>query len=242
MANVRLNTKLIGSLHSVLLMQAAEVREAAGIARSTWYDIMRKPDGLTVQQLLGIANGLHIPVRRFFSTGRADVIGRRDDYVTDPYAACRYEGDRLRETINDRRDATWKRAGEIAGMSYQHIQRSLASETRTPVVRFLAVCEAFGIDPFQYLVDPNPEPVKEQRHRGGRHDDATAAEVERLREDVGRLGGTVADVTEKYSDLLEKYDTLLDEHRRLLRRFDELVLDVSGRSADDERTAPKPDR
>lgn len=222
MEKARLNTKLLSTLHTVLFMQVVDLREAAGIAKSTWYDIMARPDTITVQHLLSIANGLHIPVRRFFSTGKEDPVGKRDDYVADAYADCYYLGDTLRGIINDRQDATWRRAGEIAGMSYQHVQRSLSSETRTPVVRFLAVCEAFGIDPFTILVDPNPEP---DRKPGAvrRRDPAVLREIAALREDVGRLSGMVEDVTRKYDDLLSKYDGLLEAHRMLLDRFNEHV-------------------
>lgn len=245
MEKPRLNTRLLNTLPSVLNMQTVDIRKASGIARSTWYDILSKQDTFTVQHLLSIANGLHIPVRRFFSTGQTDVVGRRDDYVTEPYADCYYLGESLREAINDRQDATWRRAGEIAGMTYQHVQRSLSSETRTPVVRFLAVCEAFGIDPFTILVDPNPEPVpgrKRKDHRKDpRKDPALLAEIDSLRESVGRLSGTVEDVTRKYGDLLAKYDRLLSAHRALLDRFDRHVNDGFPVAADPLVT-PDPDR
>ena len=220
----RLNVKLLSTLNSVLYMQAADLRKAAGIAKSTWYDVMRKPDEITVQYLLSIANGLHIPVRRFFCAGRSSAAVKREDLVAEPYDDCYYAGDALRDMINERQDATWKRAGEIAGMNYQSIQKSLSSETRTPVVRFLAVCEAFGIDPFTILVDPNPEPGR-RRKGGGRDDRALLTEIAGLREDVGRLSGTVEEITGKYRELLEKYDGLLDAHRALLDRFNSHIRD-----------------
>ena len=218
----RLNTKLLSTLHDVLHIQAVDLRKTVGIAKSTWYDIMARPDGITVQYLLLIANGLHIPVRRFFSFGRTDIIGKREDYVTEPYTDCYYTGETLRKAINERQDATWKRAGEIAGMGYIHIQKSLSSETRTPVVRFLAVCEAFDIDPFTILVDPNPEPSK-GRKRKDCADPAVLAEIAVLREDIGRLSGTIADITEKYADLQQRYDNLLDAHNLLLERFNKHI-------------------
>ena len=87
----RLNVRLISSLGNVIIMSAAEMMAAASIATTTWYAIMQKPEGITVQQLLAIANGLHIPVRRFFSFGRTDYIGRRADYIMEPYQPCRYD-------------------------------------------------------------------------------------------------------------------------------------------------------
>ena len=240
MNQLRLNIKLLSVLHSVLLMQAADLRKAVGIARSTWYDIMSKHDTITVQHLLSIANSLHIPVRRLFSTGNTDVIGKRDDYVADPYTDCYYLGEALRDAINERKDTSWSRAGKIAGMTYQHVQKSLSSETRTPVVRFLAVCEAFDIDPFTILVDPNPGPSSGRRP--GRGGAAMLREIAALREDVGRLGTTVEDVTRKYDDLLAKYDGLLAAHRTLLDRFNEHLRDGFATLAADELLPPEPDR
>jgi len=240
MEKPRLNTRLLSALHSVLLMQAADLRKAVGIARSTWYDITSKPDTITVQHLLAIANGLHIPVRRLFSTGQADVIGKRDDYVAEPYTDCYYLGEALRDDINNRHDATWTRAAEVAGMTYRHAQRSLSSETRTPVVRFLAVCEAFGIDPFTILVDPNPEPVPERKDR--RNGTAVLREIAALREDVGRLGSAVASLSAKYDDLLARYDDLLGDHRALLGRFNDHVRDGYASVAADPLPQQGPDR
>lgn len=245
MEKPRLNTRLLNTLPSVLNMQTVDIRKASGIARSTWYDILSKQDTFTVQRLLSLANGLHIPVRRFFSTGQTDVIGKRADYITEPYTDCYYLGETLREAINERRDATWTRAGEITGMTYQHIQKSLSSETRTPVVRFLAVCEAFDIDPFTILVDPNPEPVpgrkRKDPRKDSRKDPAMAAEIASLKDDIGRLSGTIEDVTRKYGDLLAKYDRLLSAHRALLDRFNRHVNDGFSIAADPLVT-PDPDR
>lgn len=232
MEKARLNTKLLSTLTSVLFMQTADLRRAAGIAKSTWYDIMRKPDEITVQYLLSIANGLHIPVRRFFSLSRTDMIGKREDLIAEPYADCYYSGDVLRDMINERQDATWRRAGEIAGMTYQNIQKSLLSETRTPVVRFLAVCEAFGIDPFTILVDPNPEPAAKS---GDRRRPTVLAQIAVLREDVGRLSGTVEEMAGRYRELLEKYDDLLGAHRALLDRFNEHLRDGFSAVSAEER-------
>lgn len=211
MEKARLNTKLLSTLNSVLYMSAAELREAAGIARSTWYDIMGKPGEITVQYLLALANGLHIPVRRFFSMGRADVVGMRDDYITEPYEPCSYNGNVLSETVRCRQDATWKLAAEMTGMSYQRLQRSLLTETRLPVERFLTVCEAFDIDPFTVLIDPNPEP---KARKGG--DAKLLEEIRTLRKDIAALSDTV-------SSLTEKYQNLLDAHQRLTTRLNDHV-------------------
>ena len=206
----RLNTKLISTLHSVLYMPVAEVRAAAGITRSTWYELMAKPETITVQQLLGIANGLHIPVSRFFSSGRADLIGKRDDYVTEPYVQCRYDNEALRQIVCTRPDTTWKRAAEITGMTYQHLQKSLMAQTRTPVARLLTVCHTFDIDLSTILVDGNP--VKSKGKKRQTEEDVLRKEVNSLRDDVRALASTV-------QELKEMYERLLSDHDQLTRRI-----------------------
>lgn len=211
MDKLRLNTKLISSLNSVLFIPAAEIIVRTGIAGSTWYRIVQTPVIISIQQLLAIANGLSIPVRRFFSFGRADVIGKRDDYVSDPYTPCYYDDAALQKLVDERPDATWKKAAKAAGMSYSRLRNSLLGETRTPVTRFITVCEAFEVDPFTILKDPNPEP----KTRAGRNaapaqegTDAFRAEVNGLREDIRSLSGTVEELAAKYESLLEAYETL----------------------------------
>lgn len=235
MEKARINVKLLSTLASVLHMPAAEVREAAGIARSTWYDIMAKPDAITIQYLLAIANGLHIPVRRFFSTGRSDIVGRREDYVAEPYQECRYEGERLQEIVNSRQDATWKRAAEITDMTYQHIQKSLVAETRTPVARLLDVCHEFSIDPFTILVDPNREPEKQQKRKGSAD----------LRQEIGQMRKEIRDLSARVDELTQKYESLLKAHSALARRVSVNFENVSSSHisiAADELMQPETDK
>lgn len=153
MDNIRLNTKLIRSLGSVLFMHTADMMVATSIASTTWYSIMQNPENITIQQLLSIANGLHIPVRRFFSADKPDVIGQRDDYVTEPYQPCQYDTTVLQAVINNK-SATWQQAAKAAGMSRDNLRKSMLAVRRTPVTRFLTVCGALNIDPFSILIDP----------------------------------------------------------------------------------------
>lgn len=157
--NIRINVKLISTLDKVLFMSASDIIAKTGINKSTWYKIMKKPEGITVQQLLSIANGLHIPVRRFFFLGNTFLVGNREDYITEPYLACDYDGEKLRDIVNDRRqrEATWRRAAAAVNMSPLRLRNSIIGETRLPMNRFLDVCRAFSVDPFTVLIDPNPQ-------------------------------------------------------------------------------------
>ena len=155
--DVKLNIKLVGTLSSVLYIPAGEILASTGITTGTFYRIKNNPEILTIQQLLSIANGLHVPVRHFFYTGNTYVIGHRDDYITEPYLECSYDSERLQEFVSNTDSATWKHASEILGITRDNLRNSLLGARRTPVMRFLQVCAIFGINPFTILVDPNPD-------------------------------------------------------------------------------------
>lgn len=217
---IRLNQRLISTLNRVLMLSPSDMMKASHIASSTWYRIMQDPSTISVQNLLGIANGLHIPVRRFFSSGQTDLIGCRDDYLAEPYEFCHYDYAALHQIVSTRRDATWKRAADATGLTRDHLRNSLLAVTRTPVTRFLTVCEAFEIDPFTILIDPNPEP---KRRRGtaphllssalpgnsaSQPESHLSAEIANLHHSISKLSDTVTDLTTKYNDLLKAHEAL----------------------------------
>jgi len=215
MNTVRLNTKLLGSLCTVLRMSASELIDLSHIPCTTWYSMMSKIEGITIQQLLAIANGAHVPVRRFFSFDKADVVGRREDYVTEPYLPCHYEGDVLKQLVSTNPDATWQKAAKATGMNYSRLKDSMLAVRRTPVIRFLTVCEAFAIDPFKILIDPNPE-QKKGRKAPAVH---ASAEVTALRAEVTTLHSDINDLRATVATLMAKYEALLAEHERLAKRI-----------------------
>lgn len=110
MNKIRLNARLVSSLNSVLFKSAAELMDAAGIASTTWYKVMKEPNAITVQQLLAISNALKIPVRRFFSSGSSDIVGHHDDYVVDNCLPCSYDADSLRAFVESNNRVTWQMA------------------------------------------------------------------------------------------------------------------------------------
>lgn len=172
---------------------------------------MRRPTGITIQQLLAIANGLHVPVRRFFSTDKTDLIGQRDNYIAEPYQKCHYDDTVLHEFVqNSATTATWKKAAEATGMSYSRLRNSLLAITRTPVTRFLTVCNVFGINPFTILIDPNPDLLSQKDKRmPGTQNMALRREIELLQKNIDTLNSTVADLEKKYKVLLQAHDALL---------------------------------
>ena len=152
---LQLNTTLITSLGHVLGKTNAELMEAAGVSNATWYRIMGHPDEITVQQLISIANGLCIPVFRFFSIDGVNVIGNKEDYIENPYKPCYYDAEALQALISTRSAATWQDVANSLGITRTNLRNSLLSYTRLPLARFLATCNAFDIEPFLVIVDPN---------------------------------------------------------------------------------------
>lgn len=153
---LRLNTALLLSLGRVLDMTNMELMQVTGIKNATWYRIMGNPDEITVQQLISIANGLTIPVRRFFSHDDNDVVGGKETYRVNPYKPCFYFGKNLLNLVNTQSTATWQDVASELGLSRSNLRNSLLSVTRLPLNRFLTACELFDIDPFCVIVDPNP--------------------------------------------------------------------------------------
>ena len=211
MDKVRLNEKLLKSLNSVLFMPVAELIPKAGLTNTTWYSIMANPVSATVQQLISIANGLHIPVHHFFSIGNGDIIGKREDYMADSYTPCYYDAAKLQQIVSTRSDATWQKASEATGITPTRLRNSLLGETRTPLVRFLSVCEVFDIDPFTILIDPNPRVNSSKRKSSAQRRSSNEdlhSEISTLREDLRHLTSVVNELTSKYESLLKAHDAL----------------------------------
>jgi hypothetical protein len=231
MDKVKLNSQLIVSLADALYVSPSVIYSASGIANSTWYRIMQQPEILTIQQLLGIANGMHIPVKRFFYTGNMLIVGHRDDYITESYTPCRYDADALAEFVATTDSATWLQAAKEIGVGRDNLRHSLLGERRTPVIRFLEVCNVFGINPFRFLIDPNPEV---EIGSGRRNKPAAPTELKALREDMLKLSKTVAQLTEQYKHLLA-------QHEALLREFRAYRGDNNTHMAAEDIPEPKPD-
>lgn len=214
MNKVRLNTKLLSSLVTVLRTTASELIDRTGIRCTTWYAMMGNIEGITVQQLLAIANTTHVPVRRFFSFGTANVVGQREDYVTEPYLPCHYEGDVLKQLVSTNPDATWQKAAKATDMNYSRLKESVLAVRRLPVMRFLTVCETFAIDPFTILIDPNPNP-KKGRKASSPH---ANAEIAALRAEVSTLRNDIDELRAAVTTIAAKYEALLADHERLAKR------------------------
>jgi len=204
----KLNIHLLSTLPRVLRMTHNEVADASGISIACWYRIIKAPDRITVQQLLGLANGLYVPVTRFFSFGRTDVVGVREDYVMHTnYRRCYYDSDAVQRRIGEGTATSWRKAAEAVGMHWTNVSSSLLAESRTPVTRLLVLCEAFDFNLFEFIVDPNRD-QKPARHGADGADSELRKEISDLRRQVSELQSTIDGLVRKHEDLLERYNTL----------------------------------
>lgn len=218
---LQLNTTLITSLGLVLGKTNAELMEATGVSNATWYRIMGHPDEITVQQLISIANGLCIPVFRFFSIDGVNVIGNKKDYIENPYKPCYYDAEALQALINTRSAAIWQDVANSLGITRTNLRNSLLSYTRLPVARFLAACDAFDIVPFLVIVDQNPQYIV----RGGEkvattalgytniEFDTTRTDFDSIRIELAEVKGELERVRRDIAELGEKIDLVLGANK-----------------------------
>ena len=208
----KLNTHLLSTLPRVLRMTHNEVADASGISIACWYRLAKDPGKITVQQLIGLANGLHVPVSRFFSFDCADEISVREDYiVTDGYQNCYYDSEAVQRKVGRGQATSWREAASAVGMHWTNVSSSLLAVSRTPVTRLLELCEAFSFDLFEFLVDPNRDCQKRHGVRPKQSDAGNDA----LRDEIAALNRKINDLTTTVNDLSGRYKALIDRHSRL---------------------------
>ena len=163
---MQLNEKLLKNLSRVLCMTHGAISAQSNIAIATWYRIVQTPSKISVQQLLDLANGLHVPVSRFISMDEENVINKREDYIIySGYQNCYYDRDAIQKVISSGIISSYRDVASIAGLHPNRVKESLLAIHRLPVVRLLKICTTFTINVFDFIVDPNPQNanVKEQK-------------------------------------------------------------------------------
>ena len=220
-ATLRLNTSIFPVLSQVLGISKTDLIARTSISSSTYYRIVRSPDSITVQQLLSLANGLHIPLSRFFSEYRDDIVERREYYVAEPYLPCKYDGSGFQKIVMNSSEATWTKAAKATGMTRSRLRDSILAVSRTPVVRFIAVCNVFEANPFQMLIDPNPRPNKK---KGSAKNQALSSPDD----EITALARKISDLAAAVAELSAKYDELLRSHEALSRRVSVNINTING--------------
>lgn len=223
-----LNTDLIASLQRVLRAKNNEIVMATDLSDSTWRRINKKPSRITVQQILALANGMSIPVSRFFSPEGCSYIGSREDYiVTENFQKCYYDSEAVKKIIGYGNSITYKDAADALKLNWTRVAPVLLSVSRLPVTKFLDFCEAFYLNPFDYLVDPNPSnPVllgkkRKQPDMGAASiaqliEKITKEEVSQLRQEVTELRTNIQEMSTNFDNLMSKFDELSKSHNNLI--------------------------
>ncbi len=155
---MQLNEKLVKQLPRILNMTNGAISEKSNIAISTWYRIVQTPSKISVHQLIDLANGLHIPVSRFFSSEFSDEIGKREDYIVcGNFKECYYNGEAIQKVVKSGIVSSYKDAATSVGVHPNRVKESLLAVHRLPVIRLLNFCNAFTLNFFEFIVDPNLE-------------------------------------------------------------------------------------
>lgn len=221
---VTINVRLIRTLTKVIRMTNEEISAAAGIPIATWYRIAKKPENISIQQLLALANGLHIPVSRFLSDKGRDYIGLREDYIMSvrDYRQCSYDGDALRAQIGRQTDTTRQDAAKVMDLHYSHVSSAILGEQRLKVANILTLCAAFRLEVSDYIIDPNAATVAQKQKPSRRSQGTdTTDELKTIREELRRLSEDNAQLRKDNDQLREDYNRLRDAHNILARRLSE---------------------
>lgn len=153
---MQLNENLLKGLPRILCVTHSEISAKSNIAIATWYRIFKTPSKITVQQLLDLANGFHVPASRFIINESMDDLGQREDYViSSGYKKCYYDSDMVRRVVSSGKFSTYRYDPPFAGMRPNRVKDRLLMIHHLPVTRLLLFCSTLNLNPFEFIVDPN---------------------------------------------------------------------------------------
>lgn len=152
---LKLNENLFKNLACALRMTYKEISSQSNISMTTLYRIIETPSKISVQQLIDLANGLCVPVSRFFSKDSKEPVGGREDYIEfNHYKFCFYDKDAMQKVIDSSIVSSYRDIASIVGLHPNRVKESLLAEHRLPVTRLLNLCDNLKIDFFNFVIDP----------------------------------------------------------------------------------------
>lgn len=153
---LQLNENLFKSLARVLRMTYKDISSQSNISVTTLYRIIETPAKISVQQLIDLANGLRVPVSRFFSKDSKEPVWEREDYIEfNHYKFCFYDKDAMQKIIDSSIVSSYRDIASVVGLHPNRVKESLLAEHRLPVMRLLKFCDALKMDCSFFIVDPN---------------------------------------------------------------------------------------
>lgn len=170
MERIRLNINLMEQLFEVAAAPVLETLSEAGIAQSTlwgWIDAEKSGNGKRMRQggfpvlaLINLCNAMRIPVRKLFVEEEdVDVIPLRSELVSlrSQFIPCRFDMDAFRKGFGIRSGAKMSVTSMLdrLGVSYTVYVAWIADAKNLRVQSLLDICNEFGYDFFQFVVDEN---------------------------------------------------------------------------------------
>ena len=221
---LQLNENLFKVMGRVFRMTYKEISSQSNISMTTLYRIIETPAKISVQQLIDLANGLHIPVSRFFSKDSKESVGEREDYINfNHYKLCFYDKSAVQRIIDSDTVSSYRDIASVVGLHPNRVKESLLAEHRLPVTRLLNFCDSLNIDFFSIVVDPNSisAHAKEQNNTL-----KTVSEYATLMNDIATMMREQAifraEVRRDIARLNKKIDLFIDAHYEELTDLDEV--------------------
>jgi len=221
---LQLNENLFKVMGRVFRMTYKEISSQSNISMTTLYRIIETPAKISVQQLIDLANGLHIPVSRFFSKDSKESVGEREDYINfNHYKLCFYDKSAIQRIIDSDTVSSYRDIASVVGLHPNRVKESLLAEHRLPVTRLLNFCDSLNIDFFSIVVDPNSisAHAKEQNNTL-----KTVSEYATLMNDIATMMREQAifraEVRRDIARLNKKIDLFIDAHYEELTDLDEV--------------------
>lgn len=210
---LQLNENLFKVMGRVFRMTYKEISSQSNISMTTLYRIIETPAKISVQQLIDLANGLHVPVSRFFSKDSKEAIGEREDYINiNHYKLCFYDKSAIQQLIDSGAVSSYRDIASVVGLHPNRVKESLLAEHRLPVTRLLNFCDNLNIDFFSIVVDPNfngPHAMEQKKNLGGVSEYATIMNhIATIQREMASFKVLLEDTKRDIDELNEKLDAV----------------------------------
>lgn len=204
---LKLNENLFKDLAGALRMTYKEISSQSNISMTTLYRIIETPSKISVQQLIDLANGLRVPISRFFSKDSKEAVGEREDYINfNRYKLCFYDKSAMQKVIESSTVSSYREIASVVGLHPNRVKESLLAEHRLPVMRLLTFCDGLKLDFFNFVVDPN----------------TISANARKQRNDLGNASEYAA-ILHDIESMLREQAIFREEIRRDIARLDKKI-------------------
>lgn len=239
MERIRLNINLMEQLFEVAAAPVLETLSEAGIAQSTlwgWIDAEKTGNGKRMRQggipvlaLINLCNAMRIPVRKLFvEEGDVDVIPLRSELVSlrSQFIPCHFDMEAFRKGFGIRSGAKMSVTSMLdrLGVSYTVYVAWIADAKNLRVQSLLDICNEFGYDFFQFVVDENGASL-EKDNVCPKENGLTEAIESKERENASLLR-EIKSMEKDLKETLKQKEELAEENAALKIERSELVYEV----------------